>query len=266
MPLARARLALAGVLLALGLGACAPPPPGSLESLELTARRAAERREARWASSEGEAIVRVDGRATGRLPALDLHLRLAAPDRVRLQFRWVLGVLADVVARGDTLVAWVPSERLGVTVPGLGDTLGLHEPARFLTRALTAAWVAPHEAWRTGVLDSAGARLAWTEPDGDAWTLRVDRRGRPVVAQVQRAEHRITMTASRWEGVGAEAHPTWLELVDERAGVRIRVELEGLSPVRHSRDDAFALELPREARSLEWDDVIRLLTLGGNVR
>jgi hypothetical protein len=46
----------------------------------------------------------------------------------------------------------------------------------------------------------------------------------------------------------------------------IRVELEGLSPVHRRRADAFALELPREARTLEWDDVIRLLTLGGNVR
>ena len=177
----RLLLAATGVLLVAWLASsCAPPPPGSLESLEQTARRAAERRERRWSAFEARAALRLDGRATGRLPAVSVHLRVASPDRVRLQARWLLGLLADVGARGDTLTVWVPSERLGIMVPDLADTLGVRDPARFLARALTATWVAPHEAWRQGVLDSAGALLAWDERD-EHWTLRVATGGRTSV-------------------------------------------------------------------------------------
>jgi len=260
-----ARLAaLVGCMLA--LGACAPPRPGSLESLEVTARREAERREHHYADAEGVAVMRLDGRATGKLPALDVRLDLDSPDRVRLQFRWLLGVLGDVVARGDTLVAWVPSERLGVMFGGLDDSLGVHEPARFLAQALTAAWVAPHEAWRDAAVDSAGVGLAWTERDGDAWTMHVDRHARPTTATVTRGDHTITIRVSAWDGTGAHARPERLEIADGDGWVRLRLDVDDLHPVRHRRASAFALVLPADARTLDWGDLTRLLSLGGLAR
>src|SRR5260221_4855182 len=141
-------------VLALLRAACAPPARRGLEPLEVMARRGAERRERRLAAFELQAVVRVDGRATGRLPAVSLNARLASPDRVRLQCRWLLGLLADVAVRGDTLVAWMPAERLGIRVPDLADTLGVRDPALFLGRALTASWQGPREAWRAAVGDS----------------------------------------------------------------------------------------------------------------
>ena len=264
----RAHVARAAVLVACvcALGACAPPAPGSLEHLEVTARRDAERRERTFADAEGVAVVRLDGRATGRLPALELRLDLATPDRVRLQFRWLLGVLGEIVTRGDTLVAWVPSERLGLSFAGLDDSLGVHEPARFLAQALTAGWVAPHEAWRAAVVDSAGVLLTWREGDGDAWTMRVDRRARPVEASVSRGDHTLTIRVSAWDGVGGQAHPERIEIADGDGWVRLRLDVDDLHPVRRPRAAAFALALPSDARTLDWGDLTRLLTLGGGAR
>lgn len=260
-----ARLA-ALVACMLSLGACAPPPPGSLEALEVTARREAERRERTYADAEGVAVMRLDGRATGRLPALDVRLDLDSPDRVRLQFRWLLGVLGDVVARGDTLVVWMPSERLGVSFAGLDDSLGVHEPARFLAQALTASWVAPHEAWRDAVLDSAGVRLAWSERDGDVWTMRLDRHARPSEASVTRGDHTLTLRLSAWDGAGAHARPERLEIADGDGWVRLRLDVDDLHPVRRRRASTFALVLPADARTLDWGDLTRLLSMGGLAR
>lgn len=256
-------LGLLGVLL---IGACAPPAPGALESLETTARRDAERRERTYEDAEGVAVMRLEGRATGKLPALDVRLDLDSPERVRLQFRWLLGVLGDVVARGDTLVAWMPSERLGLAFAGLEDSLGVHQPARFLAQALTAAWVAPHEAWRAGVLDSAGVALAWRERDGDAWTMRVDRRARPVEATVTRGDHTLTIRVSAWEGVGAHARPERITIADGDGWVHLRLDVDDLHPVRHRRAATFALALPADASTLDWNDLTRLLALGGLAR
>src|SRR6185503_12028916 len=88
------------------------------------ARRGAEKRERALVALESRMVVRLSGRATGRLPAVNVQTRVASPDRARLQVRAILGVLLDAAVRGDTLVAWLPSERLGVRVPDLSDSLG----------------------------------------------------------------------------------------------------------------------------------------------
>src|SRR5262249_38247023 len=178
-------------LLALVISSCAPPAPGGLETLEETARHGAERRAHRLHALEARAIARVDGRATGRLPAVAVTARPASPDRGPLQCRWLLGLLADIAVRGDTLVAWMPSGRLGLHVDDLADTLGVRDPALFLGRALTGAWDAPHDAWRQAVADSAGATLEWTGGD-QAWQMRVDRDGRPREVRVAREGRTVT--------------------------------------------------------------------------
>ncbi|MEY4070256.1 MAG: hypothetical protein RL721_870 [Candidatus Eisenbacteria bacterium] len=251
------------VAAACALASCAPRPPRGLETLEQAARRGAEARERRWASCEAVGALRLDGRATGRTPALMMGLRAAAPDRVRVRVQWALGVLGEVAVRGDTLVAWLPTQRLGVRFGGLADSLGVHDPAAFLVRSLAAAWVAPREAWRDAVADSAGVSLAWREGDGDAWTMRVDLRGRPVEARVQRADHVIMLRISEWRGAGDDAHPTRLEIADGDGWVRLRLDLDDLVPRPRPRAQDFALELPAGVRPLEWSDLRALFALGG---
>jgi hypothetical protein len=241
------------------LASCAPPPPAGLESLEQAARRGAEHRERRLAAFELKGILRVDGRATGRLPAVSLHARLATPDRLRLQCHWLLGLLADVSVRGDTLTAWMPGRRVGVRVPALSDTLGLTDPALFLGRALLAAWQAPHEAWQRAVTDSAGVALEWPE-GSDAWTLRLDREGRPREVRVAREARSVTVRYGAWRGGGAGAWPSRVEFSDGAGWVQVRVELEDLRTTKHPKPAWYALALPDDARRLELDDVKRVLS------
>ena len=116
------------------------------------------------------------------------------------------------------------------------------------------------------MLDSAGVSLAWHEPDGDAWTMRVDRRARPVEARVTRADHTLTIRVSAWDGVGGKARPERITITDGDGWVHLRLDVDDLHPVRHRRASTFALELPADARTLDWSDLTRLLALGGLAR
>ncbi len=251
---------------ALWLASCAPPPrPGSLESLEALARRGSERREHRLSAFEARGALRVDGRATGRLPAVNLHLRGAQPDRLRLQAGWLLGTLGDAAVRADTLTVWIPGERLGFELPALADTLGVREPARFVLRALVAGWVAPHAAWREAVLDSDGVRLAWEER-GEQWTLALDRTGRPREARVALEGHAVRARYEGWHGGNIDGWPARIELADEAGLVRLRLDLDDLHAVKRARASWFALRLPDDAQRPGLEDLKRILTVARGLK
>jgi hypothetical protein len=263
-PRTTALVVLASGLCAL-LAACAPPPSGSLETLERLARRGAEHRARSLAALEATLVLRVDGRATGRLPAVSVQARLASPDRVRLQVRWLLGLLLDLNASGDTLTAWIPSERLGLRVPALTDSLGLRDPARFLGTALAATWQAPHTAWREAVADSAGVGLEWSELS-EHWHMRVDREGRPREVGVESGGHEVNVRYSTWRGAGTAAWPQRLEVGDDAGWVQLRLDIEDVRAARRARPSWFTLVLPEDARRLELDDLKRVLSSRGAAR
>jgi hypothetical protein len=246
-------------LVALAAG-CAPPPPGSLESLESAARTSAHRRERRLAALETRAVLRVAGRATGRLPAVSVTTRLASPDRVRLQARWVLGTLVDAVVHKDTLVAWMPAERLGLRLPGLSDSLGIRDPARFIGRALVAGWQPPDEAWRRARADSAGAFLDWRE-GRESWTLRVDAAGRPSDLTVTRDSHSVRVRYSAWHGAGTAAMPARVEVEDGAGWLKVRMDVEDTHVHKRPRPTWFRLALPEDVEPLDLDDLRRVLSL-----
>lgn len=261
------RLAVAGLVLGLaGLAAsCAPPVPGSLQSIESAARTGAHRRERRLQALETRSVLRIDGRATGRLPAVTVTTRLAAPDRVRLQARWVLGVLLDAVVASDTLVAWMPSQRLGLRLPGLADTLGIREPARFIGRALVAGWQAPAEAWRRARADSGGVNLDWRE-GAESWTLRVDAAGRPSALTVARDKREVHVRYSGWHGAGAAALPSRVEVGDGAGWVKVRMDVETTRPLARPKPAWFRMVLPDDVAPLELDDLKRVLSLRRDAR
>lgn len=252
------RLAFCTLACSLALASCAPPPPGSIESLESSSRRGAERRERRYASADARGILRIDGHATGRLPGVSLRVRVASPDRARVQVGWLLGTLADLALRSDSLVVWIPGQRLGVLFGGLADTLGVREPARFLAQALSASWVAPHSAWRQAALDSSGAQLEWPGSAGETWTMHVDRDGRPTDVRVARAGRSVTAKVVGWLGRGPDARPSRLEIADGEGRVRARLELEELRAVKRPRASWFALMPPADARTLTLADLREL--------
>jgi len=234
------------------------PAPGDLEALETTARRGAEKREHSLLALESRMVVRLSGRATGKLPAVDVRTKLASPDRARLQARSILGLLLDAAVRGDTLLAWLPSERLGVRVPDLSDSLGLREPARFFGRALAASWVAPSEAWRAATPDSAGVRLAWRDQD-EAWTMWVDRMGRPRQLELERDERTLSVVYPQWRGAGLGSWPQRIELADGGGWVHVRLDMEDTNHAKSSRPSWFAVAIPAEVTPMELEDLRRVI-------
>lgn len=258
------------ILMSVGVSAwltsCGPPPrPGAIAALETTARLSAERRERRFAAFEARGALRVDGRATGRLPAVNLHLRAAHPDRVRLQAGWLLGTLGDVVLRADTLTVWIPGERMGLVLPGLADTLGVRDPSRFLVRALVAGWVAPHEAWRTAVQDSAGVRLEWDE-GGEHWTLQLDAEARPRSAIMTHGAQQVSARYDRWQDAGSAAWPARIELADGEGRLRMRFDLDVLHAVKRTKRSWFELTLPDDVRRLELEELKRVVAVMRGLR
>lgn len=252
------RLVLAALIFAGVLAGCAPPAPVGLETLEESTRTQALKREQRLRVCEASAVLRVEGRAIGRLPAVSVTARLAEPGRVRMQARWLLGVLLDAALTGDTLTAWMPTERLGLRVLSLGDTLGVEDPASFMRRALAAGWQPPREAWKSATADSAGASLAWKE-DGREWTMRVERNGRPREVSVSEDGHRLSVRYPYWKGAGEDALPGRLEFTDELAEVQVRLDLEDLRPLTQARPEWFAISLPSHVEPLGLDDLRRVL-------
>ena len=251
---------LLGVPLGIALlASCTPvPAPGDIEALETTARRGAEKREHSLVALESRMVVRLSGRATGKLPAVDVQAKLASPDRARLQARSILGLLLDAAVRGDTLLAWLPSERLGVRVPDLSDSLGVREPARFLGRALAASWQAPHEAWRGATPDSQGVRLGWRDGD-ETWTLWVDRAGRPRQIQLVRDGRSLVVRYPQWRGAGDGAWPQRIELADGDGWVNARLDMEDTYHAKKSRPSWFAVSLPEDVTPLELEDLKRVI-------
>ncbi len=252
------RAGLLVAALAAAPGCAPPPPPASLEPLEARSRLHAERRERRVRVCEVLAALRLETATTGRLPAVSVAARLASPDRARLQARWVLGTLVDLVLSGDTLRAWMPSRRLGLELPGLSDTLGLPEPARVLRQAIAASWPAPRDAWRRAEADSAGASLTWSEA-GEDWTLRVDRAGRPREVSWSRAGKGLRVRYPDWRGRGSGAWPTRIELADPGGAFRLQVSLEDVRPLRRASPAWFSLALPAGVPPFGFEDLRRAL-------
>lgn len=96
-------------------------------------RHAAERvkREQALSALRADVVLRLDGRATGRLPAFSASVAIAAPSRVRVQARALLGVALDLGVRGDSLFVRIPSERAAFVLDRAAESLGIGPPPPF---------------------------------------------------------------------------------------------------------------------------------------
>lgn len=248
-----ARAALAAAL-ALAFAGCAPPPrpAPSVDDVAARYRAGRDRRDGALHALTAELVLRVDGRATGRLPGLPATLALAAPGRARLRVGSLFGTALDVVARGDSVIAWVPSERTVLALAGAAETLGVAPPVTLLARALGATWDPPREAWAAATADTLGLRLAWLE-QGDTLALRVDADARPAEVRLAGAAGSVTVRYAAWSREGGTDWPGSVELADGTGWVRARI---GISQVRAAAtaDEAwFAQRLPAGAKRLDWE-------------
>lgn len=249
------RRAAAAALLAAGLlASCAPPPRPLPLADDLAARYGAERarREAALGALTAELVLRVDGRATGRLPGLPATLALAAPSRARLRVSALFGTALDVCAQGDSVIAWVPSERTALALAGARETLGIAPPVELLARALGATWKPPGAAWRAASADSAGLRVRWEE-GADSLEMRLDADGRPAAVRLAGRDGSVTVRYGAWARAGGTEWPAALEVGDGTGWARVRIGVDQVRAAERPDDGWFALRVPEGAKRLDWD-------------
>lgn len=253
----RARGAVVAAALAAGLlASCAPPPRPAPIVDDLAVRYRLERgnRAARVGALTADVLVRVDGRAVGRLPGLPATLALAAPDRARLRVSAFFGTAVDVCARGDSVLAWVPSERLALSLAGAGETLGIAAPVELLARALGATWDPPAEAWKSAAAESLGVRLAWLE-SGDSLELLVDRDARPSRVRLAGGAGSVSVEYSGWARAGGAEWPGFLQITDGTGWARVRISVDEVRVAERADDGWFALRVPDGARRMDWEEL-----------
>lgn len=252
----RAALALIPVCAAAAwLASCAPPPRPAPIVDDVRAKYSLERdrREEGLRALTADLVVRVDGRATGRLPGLPAALSIATPDRARLRVSALFGTAVDVCAQGDSLLAWVPSERVALSLAGASETLGIAPPVELLSRAIGATWQPPQEAWRQSTADSLGLRLHWMQ-ESDTLEMRVDFDSRPAEVRLAGGQGSVTVRYSgTWTRSGGAEWPNALEIGDATGWARVRIGVTTVRVAAKVNDEWFALRVPADAKRMDWD-------------
>jgi hypothetical protein len=252
----RAALALLAVCAAAAwLASCAPPPRPAPIVDDMAAKYTLERdrRETGLHALTANLVVRVDGRATGRLPGLPATLALATPDRARLRVSALFGTALDVCAQGDSLLAWVPSERLALSLAGASETLGIAAPVELLSRAIGATWQPPREAWKRSTADSLGLHLHWMQ-ETDTLEMRIDFDSRPAEVRLANEQGSVTVRYSgAWTRSGGAEWPDALEVGDATGWARVRIGVTTVRVAVKASDEWFALRVPVDAKRLDWD-------------
>jgi len=168
------------------------------------ARRAA--RQERTAGFEAQLLVwaRI---GTNKLPGVESRVLLASPERARIRVASAFGTAADLVLRGDTAIAYVPSRREMVRVYNAGDSLGVREPAGWLVAALTATWEPTDAAWAAAERKDSLVHVTWEE-QGWVRELDIGSSGLPRAARV-RSESGVPLEIryEGWIGAGGTSWP-----------------------------------------------------------
>lgn len=212
-----------------------------------------DRRDAGLRALTANLVVRVDGRATGRLPGLPATLALATPDRARLRVSALFGTALDVCAQGDSLLAWVPSEKVALSLAGASETLGIAPPVELLSRAIGATWQPPREAWKQSSPDSLGLRMHWMQGT-DTLDMRVDLDSRPKEVRLASEQGSVTVRYSgTWTRSGGAEWPDALEVGDGTGWARVRIGVTTVRVAVKANDAWFALRVPADAKRLDWD-------------
>ena len=245
---ARAGRSLASSLLVLilAVGGCAPH---LVRVAEIAPALRAERyrlalaeREARGAAVDAQLLLWAEVPAASRLPGAEGRLLLAAPDAFRLRVGSLFGTALDLGARGDSLSAYVPSRRKGLTLDASRDSLGILRPGGLAFRALSAAWRPPDSAWPAAAWRDTLLRVWWLE-DADTLAVAVGSDGLPAWATLARpggAGGQVTYRA--WDRSTGTAWPALLDLEDRGGGFRLTCKV---SRVRFpARPDSLRLTVP----------------------
>ncbi|MBK7368675.1 MAG: hypothetical protein IPJ04_12410 [Candidatus Eisenbacteria bacterium] len=253
---ARLRAALACAIALVFASGCAHAPRGvpSFDALSVKHAEGRARREAVLHAMRADVVLRLDGRATGRLPAFAASVAIASPDRARVEAHALLGVVLDASLRGDSVLVRLPGERSSYLVGGAGESLGVTRPVAFLAQVFAATWRPPAAAWPLSVADSSGCTIAWRE-GADSLEMAVDREGLPRVVRLERAGHVVRVRYERWEDVRGREFPTAISVRDDEGWVAARVTVEDLRFSARAEEDWFDWRMPSTTRVLKWSDI-----------
>jgi hypothetical protein len=245
------------------IASCAPLRP---PAAELTAeprrdrfRAALAEREARGAGVEAELSLWVKSTAAGDLPGAQARLLLASPDAFRLRVASAFGVALDLAAEGDTLMAYVPRDRLGMRVDSAEDSLGVRRAGALGWRIWSAGWRPPASAWERVEWADSLLRLRWAEAR-DSVALEVGSNGLPVSVTLSHAGTVVARGRYRswtsWEGV---PWPSLLEIEDASAKLRLISRVHRVRFVASPPRERLRVTLPDSAERLSPAGLRRII-------
>jgi hypothetical protein len=209
----------------LAVAGCAPHVP---RVAELAPALRAERyrqllttRELRGAGVDAQVVVWARVSGTSRLPAAEGRLLLAAPDGFRIRLGSIFGTALDLGGRGDSLSAYVPSRRQGMTLDAQRDTLGVRRPGGLAFRALSGSWRPPESAWERAQQGDSLLEVRWLE-DPDTVTVAIGSEGLPAWASLTRSDGGGVRVGYRsWDRTSGIAWPSVIDVVDLRGPLRV---------------------------------------------
>ena len=230
----------------IALPGCAPlrVPIAPIEPVRRVERYGAalERRAARGTAVDAQVLLWAESPAGTRLPGAEGRLLLAAPDAFRLRVASLFGTALDLGARGESLSAYVPSQRRGVVLDAIRDSLGVGRPGELAFRALAATWRPPVDAWRSAAWDDTLMRVSWVE-DGDTLAVAVGSAGLPTWASLARPNGAgIRVEYRAWDLSSGVAWPARFVIEDRAGAFRLSCKV---SRVRFpARADSLRLVVP----------------------
>lgn len=216
-------------------------------------------RAARGAAVEADVVLWTEAPTGNRLPGAEGRLLLASPDAFRLRVGSLFGTALDLGARGDSLVAYVPSRRRALMLDATRDSVGVQHPGELAFRAFTGSWEPPGEAWERAAWSDTLLRVAWLEGE-DTLAVAVGSDGLPAWASFTRPDGggaRVDYLA--WNRSSGVAWPSRFTVEELGGAFRITCKAERIrfnSPAEPSR---LAVVVPRNAVPLTVADLRRLL-------
>jgi hypothetical protein len=249
------------IALLLGLAVLAGCAPRRTAPVEVTRDAVRERFDAKRASRAEraagfEAQLLVWTRiGSDKLPGMEARVLLASPERARVRVASAFGTAADLVLRGDTAIAYVPSRREMVRTYTAGDSLGVRDPARWLVSALTATWSPPDDAWSTADRRDSVVRLTWREDDL-VRELDIGGSGLPRAARV-RGENGVPLEIryDGWIGAGGASWPARGTLTPGDGRWSASWRLERHRPIGTPDDSRFQLAWPKGVRRVSLSEL-----------
>lgn len=239
-------------LVAMAAG-CAPrlarPPESGFEERIARYRNSVTERQARAVAMSASVSLWVE-RSGERLPGAQAELRLAAPDRMRLRLYAAFGTALDLGMRGDSLRAYVPAWKRGLSLDAASESLGFEAPADRMVRAFSATWEPPADAWTRAVWRDSMMRVSWSEA-GDSLSLGIEENGVPSWAQIATVDGSLLRVRYRgWDHAAGRPWPSHVELVDEEHDVRVTCRATQIRFASRADDGRLAVRWPPGTRAV----------------